>query len=129
MMRLLLDTHTFLWLLEGNSNLSPLVRDLLESTENHLYLSIVSFWEIAIKLGLGKLEIECQFEDLQNISTRFDIEILPITVEHTKFYLDLPLHHRDPFDRMLVAQTISNSLILVSRDTQLDSYPVQRFWS
>lgn len=128
-MRLLLDTHVFLWLLEGSSSLTPSVRDLLESTENSLYLSIVSFWEIAIKLGVGKLELQYQFEELPNLLMQLRIETLPITFEHTKSYLDLPLYHRDPFDRMLVAQAISNSLILVSQDTKLDPYPVQRFWS
>lgn len=128
-MQLLLDTHVFIWLLEGNSSLSPSARELIESTENRLYLSIVSLWEIAIKLGVGKLEIQYQFEELQNVSMQFNVEILSITFEHTKCYLDLPLHHRDPFDRMLVAQAINHSLILISQDTQLDSYPVQRFWS
>lgn len=128
-MQLLLDTHVFLWLLEGSSNLTSSVRDLLESTENCLYLSIVSFWEIAIKLGVGKLELRYQFEELPNLLRQLRIEILPIVFEHTRSYLDLPLHHRDPFDRMLVAQAISNSLILVSQDSQIDSYPVQRFWS
>lgn len=128
-MRLLLDTHTAIWLLEGSPNLNPSARDLLETTENRLYLSIVSFWEIAIKLGLGKLELQYQFEELPNLLMQLKIEILPITFEHTRRYIDLPLHHRDPFDRMLVAQAISNSFIIVSQDAKLDPYPVQRFWS
>lgn len=128
-MQILLDTHVFIWLLEGNSNVSPLVRELIESTENRLYLSIVSPWEIAIKLGIGKLELQYRFDELQDVLMQFNVEVIPITFEHTKCYCDLPLHHRDPFDRMLVSQAISNSLILFSQDTKLDPYPVQRFWS
>lgn len=128
-MQILLDTHVFIWLLEGNSNVSPLVRELIELPENRLYLSIVSLWEIAIKLGVGKLELQYRFDELQDVLMQFNVEVIPITFEHTNCYRDLPLHHRDPFDRMLVAQAISNSLILFSQDTKLDPYPVQRFWS
>lgn len=128
-MQILLDTHIFIWLLEGNSNVSPLVRELIESTENSLYLSIVSLWEIAIKLGVGKLELQYRFDELQDVLMQFNVEVVPITFEHTKCYYDLPLYHRDPFDRMLISQAISNSLILFTQDTKLDPYPVQRFWS
>lgn len=129
MMNLLLDTHAFLWYFQGSSNLSVTARKLIQSKENRIYLSIASLWEIAIKLGLGKLEIPSSFNELQQILVQLEIEILPIVFIDIEQYLTLPLHHRDPFDRMLVAQSITNSLIIVSQDKQLDSYPIQRFWA
>jgi PIN domain nuclease of toxin-antitoxin system len=127
-MDLLLDTHAFLWYLQGNPNISLEARELLDATENNLYLSMASLWEIAIKLGLGKLELEYSFQELPDVSRQLDIKILPITFEHTQRYLTLPLHHRDPFDRMLVAQAIHHSYTLVSQDVMLDAYPIQRLW-
>jgi PIN domain nuclease of toxin-antitoxin system len=128
-MDLLLDTHVFLWYLQGYPSLSLEARELLEATENNLYLSIVSFWEIAIKLGLGKLELEYSFQNLPDVSRQLGIKILPISFEHTERYVDLPLHHRDPFDRMLVAQAIQHSYPLVSRDAMFDAYAIQRLWA
>jgi len=129
MMNLLLDTHAFLWYFQGSSNLSVTARKVIQSKENRIYLSIASLWEIAIKLGLGKLEIPSSFNELQQILVQLEIEVLSIAFVDTEQYLTLPLHHRDPFDRMLVAQSITNSLIIISQDKQLDSYPIQRFWA
>ncbi|GAP98323.1 death on curing protein, Doc toxin [Leptolyngbya sp. NIES-2104] len=109
--------------------MSRTVAEILESTENTLHVSIVSLWEIAIKLGLGKLDLQSSFDDLRNSLDEFQIEILPIQFEDIQQYLNLPLHHRDPFDRMLIAQAVKHSLVLVSRDTILDAYPIQRLWS
>ncbi len=127
-MQLLLDTHVFLWYLKGDSNLIPSVVEKIESIDNPLYLSVASLWEIAIKVGLGKLELGYDFDDLRNALSQFKIELLPITFEDTRTYLNLPLHHRDPFDRMLVAQAIDRDYVLVSRDGALDAYGVQLFW-
>jgi PIN domain nuclease of toxin-antitoxin system len=128
-MDLLLDTHAALWYLQDSPNLSPAVGEILEATENNLYLSIASLWEIAIKHGLGKLEFEFSFQDLPELLTGFDIKVLPIAFEHTERYLTLPLHHRDPFDRMLVAQAVHHAYTLVSQDALLDAYPVRRLWA
>jgi PIN domain nuclease of toxin-antitoxin system len=108
-MHLLIDTHVFLWYLQRDAQLKAEIKDLIEVTENQVYLSIASLWEIAIKLGLGKLELEPSFSELYELARQLSIHLLPITFEDTVTYLDLPLHHRDPFDRMLVAQTISRS--------------------
>jgi PIN domain nuclease of toxin-antitoxin system len=88
-MDLLLDTHAFLWYLQGNPNLSLETRELLDATENNLYLSIASLWEIAIKLGLGKLELGYSFQELPSVSRQLGIKILPIAFEHTERYLAL----------------------------------------
>ncbi|MBW4513676.1 MAG: type II toxin-antitoxin system VapC family toxin [Timaviella obliquedivisa GSE-PSE-MK23-08B] len=128
-MNLLLDTHAALWYLQDSPNLSPAVGEILEVTGNNLYLSIASLWEIAIKHGLGKSELEFPFHHLPNLLMSFDIKILPIAFAPTECYLALPLHHRDPFDRMLVAQAIYHSYTLVSQDVVLDAYPIQRLWA
>jgi PIN domain nuclease of toxin-antitoxin system len=91
---------TLLWYLQDDSKLSTTVAEILESTEKNLYFSIVSLWEIAIKLGISQLELQFSFDELRNALTQFAIKILPIQLEDTRQYLNLSLHHRDPFDRI-----------------------------
>jgi PIN domain nuclease of toxin-antitoxin system len=95
-----------------------------------LKFSIVSLWEISIKINIGKLQLSCSFEGLMIRLAYIKAEILPLTVKDTQVYRSLPLsaEHRDPFDRMLVAQTLNRSLILVSSDEKFDFYPIQRMW-
>jgi PIN domain nuclease of toxin-antitoxin system len=128
-MNVLLDTHTFIWHIEGNFQLSQDARDIIESLDNQLHISIASFWEIAIKMGKGKLTLQNPFHDLEDVLKQIGIEILPITFSDTEFYLNLPLHHNDPFDRMLIAQASNHSLVIVSADSAFDAYPVQRVWT
>ena len=125
---MLLDTHTLLWFFDNNSKLPLAVRERIENADA-VFASIISFWEIAIKLGLGKLEIKYSFHELPQLLSQLKIQLLPLSFADTEQHLTLPLHHRDPFDRMLVAQSITNSLIIVSQDKQLDSYPIQRLWA
>lgn len=125
----LLDTHTFLWYLQGSQDLSSKAAEVLEDPSNALSFSIASLWEISIKLGLGKLTLQNSFSELEAVLQQLKIEVLPITFSDTECYLNLPLHHRDPFDRILVAQAINNSLVLISRDVAFDAYPIERLWS
>ncbi len=129
-MKVLLDTHILLWYVMGDARLKDKVRTIVESKSN-LYLSIVSLWEIAIKVNIGNLQLNCTFDDLLARVNYIQAEILPISIEDTKTYLTLPLHaaHRDPFDRMLVAQVKSRSITLISGDTKFDLYGIQRFWN
>jgi len=127
-MKALLDTHTVLWYLQGHSNLSVPARETIEQKANVLYFSIASFWEIAIKSGLGKLQLQRPFSDLEADLRQLEIQTLSIAFADTEIYLSLPLHHRDPFDRILVAQAMNHSLTLISQDVQLDAYPIQRLW-
>lgn len=127
-MNLLLDTHVILWYLEDSPSLSSAMGDILESTENNLYLSIASLWEIAIKITIGKLNLSYSFDDLRAALIQFDISILPIEFNDTRQYLALPLHHRDPFDRIIISQAITNQLQLVSCDHVFVDYPVSLFW-
>jgi len=128
-MNILLDTHTLLWYLEDSKNLSSKAAEIIEDPSNTLRVSIASLWEISIKLGLGKLSLQNSFSELEEVLQQLKIEVLPITFSDTECYLNLPLHHRDPFDRILVAQAINHSLVLVSRDVAFDAYDLQRLWS
>ncbi|MBK6723037.1 MAG: type II toxin-antitoxin system VapC family toxin [Acidobacteria bacterium] len=128
-MRLLLDTHTLLWFIGGEAELSQAARTLIEDPENKKFVSIVSIWEIAIKVSIGKISLATAFDSL--FPHQLDIngfELLPVLIEHTSLVTNLPFHHRDPFDRLLIAQAISESMSLVSIDDHLDSYGVNRLW-
>lgn len=125
---MLLDTHTLLWFLNEDANLPRTLKQQIENTDA-VFVSIASIWEIAIKLNLGKLTLLTPFETLNTDIAASEIEILPITFESAVAYRFLPLYHRDPFDRMLVAQALTHSLVLVSRDAILDAYSVEQIWN
>jgi len=128
-MKLLWDTHTFLWFISGNSMLSSTARSLIESQGAENTLSMASVWELAIKHSIGKLSLSQPFESLipQQIAIN-GIEILPIKMEHVSEVANLTLHHKDPFDRLIIAQAIVEKIAIVSSDTLFDSYPVTRLW-
>ncbi|MBW4621201.1 MAG: type II toxin-antitoxin system VapC family toxin [Cyanosarcina radialis HA8281-LM2] len=123
----LLDTHTFIWLSENDPKLPSSLRDAIDLADT-VYLSIVSLWEIAVKLSIGKLSLQRSYETVGNELESSDILLLPISFTDTLQVRNLPLHHRDPFDRMLIAQAMNRSLVLISQDTQFDAYSVQRLW-
>jgi len=125
--RQLLDTHTFLWFVMGSPKISGELRLQIENNDN--FLSIVSIWEIAIKYGIGKLNLGLPFNDFidQQIIPN-GIQILNIQLEHLKIFADLPLHHRDPFDRLLIAQAIVEDIPIISVDSLFSLYPVQKIW-
>jgi PIN domain nuclease of toxin-antitoxin system len=126
--RQLLDTHTFLWFVMGNPRITPKLRAQIEDNEN--FVSIVSIWEIAIKYNIGKLNLELPFDnfiDRQVISN--GIQLLDIKLDHLKVLATLPLYHRDPFDRLLIAQAIEENIMFISADSIFSLYPVQRMWA
>ena len=128
-MKLLLDTNAFLWMALGAQELSPAAARAIADAGNEKRLSVVSLWEIAIKWGLGKLELNEPFAALlARVDAMRMIERLPIADAHLLRYATLPLHHRDPFDRMLVAQCQAENLPLVSSDDTLDAYGIKRLW-
>jgi PIN domain nuclease of toxin-antitoxin system len=126
--RFLLDTHVFLWLIQGDPQLSDRVKAIIADDTNQLNFSVVSIWEIAIKLNIGKLKIEHSIEDIYQLLAQLKIEILPIEGLDLDRYLTLPLHHRDPFDRLIISQAIDRELILISADGAFEPYPVKRLW-
>lgn len=127
-MRLLLDTHAFLRFIDDSPRLSGRAKTLLES-DAELLLSAASLWEIAIKVSLGRLTLAQPFDSfLPEQLSKNAVEILPITVAHLGAVATLPFHHRDPFDRLLIAQASVERTPVVSADAALDAYAVQRIW-
>ncbi len=128
-MRVLLDTHTFLWWIADSPQLSDVARDAIADERTQPIFSVVSGWEIAIKAGVGKLEIPDSPEKfLSEQLSRNDVEILPIYLRHALRVYDLPDHHKDPFDRLLVAQALAEDLALVTADPFIAGYPVETVW-
>ncbi|MEP6757540.1 MAG: type II toxin-antitoxin system VapC family toxin [Chthonomonadales bacterium] len=137
-MRLLLDTHTFLWFIEADPRLSSRAESLIGDPENKRFLSVASIWEIAIKVNIGKLQLK--FYGLldtilaQHLAAN-QVELIPIEFDHAVHVHDLPFaqsadgtEHKDPFDRLIVSQALAEDLAIVSADSVLDGYGVKRIW-
>ncbi|MBU2611498.1 MAG: type II toxin-antitoxin system VapC family toxin [Chloroflexi bacterium] len=128
-MRLLLDTHTFLWWDSEPEKLSSRSLELLQNRNNILFLSVVSAWEIQIKLQLGKIKIGLPLADIiESQQQANNIEIIPVKLEHVLRLSEIPSHHKDPFDRLLIVQAIAENLTLVSKDPAFSNYPVKVNW-
>ena len=127
-MKILLDTHTFLWFLGGNFELSKQARKFIETPENEKYVSIASFWEISIKNSLGKLTLDVPFAELKTEVIKNSFQILPITFEDTLLLSALPFYHNDPFDRIIISQAKRNNLTLISHDSNFSLYNVSLLW-
>jgi PIN domain nuclease of toxin-antitoxin system len=127
--RLLLDTHTFLWFIGGSEELSRAARGLIEDPNNQRLLSVASLWEMAIKVSLGKLKLDLSFVELAEREIRGNaIELLVIRPDHLDELAKLPFHHRDPFDRMIVAQGLAEDIPIISRDRAFESYSAKVLW-
>ncbi len=128
-MRYLLDTHAYLWATQTKANLNQSLRDAISDEANDVFLSIASLWEIAIKVSLGKLHLDMTFRTLAvDMPITFGLNPLAITPQHLILVSRLPFHHRDPFDRLLVAQCLAEDLVILSNDKALDEYGVERLW-
>jgi PIN domain nuclease of toxin-antitoxin system len=127
-MNLLLDTHTLIWFLEGDTTLSTDAKNLIENPANTNFVSVATFWEMAIKVSLKKLEMQISIQNLKKLLWENGIEVLPITIENTLFVSQLPFHHKDPFDRLLIAQAVNENMILISKDEAMHLYNVQTIW-
>jgi PIN domain nuclease of toxin-antitoxin system len=127
--RVLVDTHTFIWDLLDDHRSSKLARELLRSDQHELIFSLVSLWEIAIKMKLGKLNsIGSSVSYIRDQMKDYGMELLPLRYEHILQLEMLPLHHSDPFDRLLVAQSLTESLPILSADKLLSAYPAKLIW-
>ena len=128
-MNLLLDTHTLIWAVDRPSLLGQSARMALEEADHALMLSAATLWEIAIKVGLHKLTLSLSYRQwMTQALADLGIQVLPITIEVADAQIHLPYHHRDPFDRWLAAQCLTENLLLVSNDSIFDSYGVNRLW-
>ena len=129
MMNLLLDTQSLLWFLLDDSRLSRKARESIIDIDVLIFVSPASLWEIAIKISLGKYALPIPYKafwDEQLMTNNF--KLLPISVSHTARVADLPFHHRDPFDRLIIAQSLEERIPLVSSDDMFDHYNVERVW-
>lgn len=128
-MKLMLDTHTFLWFIEGNMNLSDNARQLIENKENQRFLSVASLWEMSIKVSIKKLKLALSFPDLveQEIYGN-DIGLLEILPTHLDVLARLPFYHKDPFDRLIISQSIVEEITVVTKDRAFETYPVKLLW-
>ncbi|HME36907.1 MAG TPA: type II toxin-antitoxin system VapC family toxin [Candidatus Sulfotelmatobacter sp.] len=128
-MRFLLDTHTLLWCFNDSRSLSPQARKLIEDGSNEILASAASGWEIATKVRLGKLPTgEELVGELDHYLTQLGCDVLPISLDHAVRAGSLPGEHRDPFDRMLIAQAQMENLRIISNDRIFDKYHVPRVW-
>jgi PIN domain nuclease of toxin-antitoxin system len=128
-MRCLLDTHTFLWFITGDPRMSVSAKQIILDPAITVILSIATPWEIAIKVGIKKLALNEPFEiAVPREIARNQFAILPITLDHTFVVATLPHHHRDPFDRILVAQAMVEGVPIVSTDAVFDTYGITRLW-
>ena len=127
-MRVLLDTHTLIWFTEGNDRLSERAKSEISNVNNDNFISMVSLWEIVIKSSNGKLELKQTFNKLNQFLSLNNIQILNIQVNHLTALLSLPHHHKDPFDRLLIAQAISENLLIISADRHFDAYSINVIW-
>jgi PIN domain nuclease of toxin-antitoxin system len=128
-MSFLLDTHTLIWAVNEPEKLSPLAAATIKDVSNKLYLSIASPWEMGIKLSNGKLKLGNPFRSwIDDAIQQFDLEIIPMTLDAIETQIGLPWHHRDPFDRSLIAQAMTENFSLISSDVLLDQYAIKRVW-
>ena len=128
-MKLLLDTHTFLWFSFNTPDLPFLTKELLEDSASELYFSHASVWEMGIKVSIGKLRFSAKVTDfVTKQMEKDDIQPLPISYSHLSLIESLPLHHKDPFDRLLIAQAKAEGLAIVSIDDKFDLYAISRLW-
>jgi PIN domain nuclease of toxin-antitoxin system len=128
-MKVLVDTHTFLWDLLSDHRSSRLAKQILKSDEHELYFSLVSLWEFAIKIKTGKLNaLGSSVAYLRGEMENYSMQLLPICYEHILQLEALPVHHSDPFDRLLIAQAITESLPILTQDEKFSLYPVKLIW-
>ncbi|MDB5282091.1 MAG: twitching motility protein PilT [Bacteroidota bacterium] len=127
-MNLLLDTHAFIWFVENDKQLPEKTKKEIENEANIIFVSVASLWEITIKLSLGKLVVKSPLKKIIKEVADNGFELLPILPEHLLALNKLEYHHRDPFDRAIIAQSSCEELAIVSIDLAFDSYKIKRIW-
>jgi len=127
-MRILVDTQAFIWFVEDDKQLPAKIKIELEDIDNSIVISIASLWEMTIKLSLGKLHIGCLIEEMIDKVYQNGFEILPILPDHIIKLSKLDYFHRDPFDRIIISQGLSENMVIVSSDKVFDEYSIKRKW-
>jgi PIN domain nuclease of toxin-antitoxin system len=127
--RLLIDTHTLIWAADDPTRLSGLATAALQDPANDLLLSAATVWELAIKIGQGRLTLSLPYRQwMEKAITDLELSILPITVEYAERQAGLPAHHKDPFDRLIIAQALVEGIAVAGADPAFDAYGVTRIW-
>lgn len=127
-MKLLLDTHALIWFINGDKQLPQKSIEIIRQIDLKCFVSIASIWEIAIKISLGKLELNGGFNEISEIMKKFEIELLPLAFEHISKLIDLEFHHRDPFDRIIIAQGLIEKMTVVTKDENFSKYGIKVLW-
>ena len=127
-MDVLLDTHSFIWFVENDKKLTSKARNTIDNYSNTIYISRASLWEMAIKISIRKLKITVPYENVIKQINDNGFEIIPITFVHTLKVSKLEFHHKDPFDRIIIAQALTNQMTIVSNEKIFDNYKVKRIW-
>ena len=127
-MKYLIDTQTLLWIFSHPEKLTKPATQVIKSSQNELLVSMVSFWEIAIKYSIGKLTLPFPVSDLPQETSSNDITLLPIKTLHTLKVAELPFHHRDPFDRLIIGQAMVENVPVISSDDKFADYEIKVLW-
>jgi PIN domain nuclease of toxin-antitoxin system len=127
-MKYLLDTHTLLWYLENAEQPPISVKNIILNINAKIYVSIVSFWEIAIKLTLRKLNLEIELSEIFRVTDENSFIILPVEKKHIESLINLPFYHRDPFDRLLISTAMSENATMLTKDENIQKYDLQIIW-
>jgi PIN domain nuclease of toxin-antitoxin system len=121
-------THALIWFINGDMKLPDKSVKLIKDLNTKCYVSIASIWELAIKISLGKLDLNGGFDELSKLMKHYEIELLPLTFEHIQMLLQLDFHHRDPFDRIIISQGIIEKLVIVTKGDNFPKYNVKVMW-
>lgn len=128
-MKLLIDTHTLLWAVDATDRLSPAAAECLHDTDNDLLISAATIWELAIKVGQRKLKLSLPYRPwMDKAIADIELTILPVTVDYADKLRGLDNHHKDPFDRLIIAQSLTQGIAVVGSDAVFDAYGVTRIW-
>lgn len=127
-MNLLIDTHALIWFITDNDNLPHKTKKLIENKENNCYVSIATYWEIGIKNSIGRLDLNADLKTIFQIIEETGFETLPITTNQILRNANLEFHHQDPFDRIIIAQSLTEKMTIITRDSQFKNYNVPIIW-
>jgi PIN domain nuclease of toxin-antitoxin system len=123
-MKYLLDTHVLIWFSEDDKHLPVRIKSIIEDDSNEVFVSHATIWEMAIKMSLGKLKLGYSLAELEQVLVKNGIALLPNSFRHYQALLSLPYYHQDPFDRLIIAQTIAEEFTVISHDSRFTAYPV-----
>ncbi len=127
-MDFLLDTHTFIWFLNGDDNLPQKLKNQIIDISNKCYLSVASIWEMGVKLSMNKLQLNVDFSEIDAFMVKNKILVLSIEISHIQSLINLTFHHKDPFDRLIISQAQVENLNILTKDSMFEKYLIKSSW-